>query len=451
MPEDGNTPEHWTTEIAELPQLRHAFNENAGALIPHDAGGVTPLHCFRLMFSCDIEKKILKRTGNLLGANRAFVPSYDDLHRFILIGLMMCINIRRDWRDHWKRDTLLADPNVTSLGSRDRFMWMLANLHPKPKQLWKLANRNFHAQWSPFEHVAVDESLIPFKGRYRHRVHIRGKPHATGIKLYCLADEEGFIFTIHQYRGIHQSVPEIVLNLLRTLPSSRYKVYCDAWYGSGTLAHVLLENDFHFNIACGNNKPAAVFSEFLDRGLVKNQVRYLQSIENPSLLAVSFYDKAKCHFMTDLFRPGMTSTRSGKQIPTIVEDYRLHMGNVDRANNLVQVCTWPHKNRRWTMACFWHLVAVCVSNARFLYTHLTDSYCTLPEFLHELITEWRYLIQKMQVTPQRPRHKLEKSDSRRRCEVCKYIDRNIGKTYLKCVDCDVYLHDTCSIEYHRSI
>jgi hypothetical protein len=41
------------------------------------------------------------------------------------------------------------------------------------------------AKWfyCPSSHVSCDESLLAFKGRYRFRQHIRGKPHATGLKV----------------------------------------------------------------------------------------------------------------------------------------------------------------------------------------------------------------------------------------------------------------------------
>jgi len=250
-----NAPKGWTKKLSSFPWLRNHFNTLKGPQIPSNFGECTPLNAFQLMFSWEVAEAVLKRTGLKLGANRMFVPSHEDLHRFIIASLIMCINVRRDWRQHWSSDQLYSNTAVQNLLTLQRFRWMLKNLHPKPAKLWKLANRNFQKYWKPYDHVSIDETLIPFKGRYKYRVHIRGKPKATGIKLYCLADERNYMYNIEQYRAESGRVEDIVERQLRTLPSKRYKVYCDAYYGSERLARILLRQGYWFNMACGVNKP----------------------------------------------------------------------------------------------------------------------------------------------------------------------------------------------------
>jgi hypothetical protein len=51
--------------------------------------------------------------------------------------------------------------------------------------------------WNPFQHLAVDEGMIPFKGRYVGRQHIRGKPHATGkTKKFILFSSSNYIWSL---------------------------------------------------------------------------------------------------------------------------------------------------------------------------------------------------------------------------------------------------------------
>ena len=46
----------------------------------------------------------------------------------------------------------------------------------------------FAAQFVPSEFVAIDECMIPFKGRWRGKQYIRAKPVKWGIKVDILAD-----------------------------------------------------------------------------------------------------------------------------------------------------------------------------------------------------------------------------------------------------------------------
>jgi hypothetical protein len=167
-----------------------------------------------------------------------------------------------------------------------------------------------------------------------------------------------------------------------------YHVFADAWYGSDILAEALLQKGYYFTLACGKNKPAPLFANFLQVGLVKGQVRYMESKKNPSLLAVAYHDRAKCQFLTNRNRPETTTNRHDETLPTVVEDYRQFMGPVDRVDRSGQKARWPHKSRRWTMAFFWYLLGLCVSNARIICVHQLGTKYKLSHFLHDLIEAW---------------------------------------------------------------
>ena len=52
--------------------------------------------------------------------------------------------------------------------------------------------KKFQDMYIPFPEIAVDETLLLFKGRFKHKQHIKGKPTSTGIKIYALNDKSGF-------------------------------------------------------------------------------------------------------------------------------------------------------------------------------------------------------------------------------------------------------------------
>jgi len=59
---------------------------------------------------------------------------------------------------------------------------------------------------------------------------------------------------------------------------------------------------------------------------------YVQHEDHPTLLAVSFHDRAKCHFLTNFHRPDNVTTRNDDSVPEVVQDDRQHIGSVDRVN-----------------------------------------------------------------------------------------------------------------------
>lgn len=140
---------------------------------------------------------------------------------------MMCVNTRPDYTMHWSSDPLLANQELKDLISRNHFSYILNHVQQEPQTLAQIANLNFRAHHYPIDHVCIDEGLICFKGRYQHRVHIRGKPNATGLKIYALADEIGYVYAFELYHVDRATVPEIVMGLLEKLPSKHFKVYHD--------------------------------------------------------------------------------------------------------------------------------------------------------------------------------------------------------------------------------
>lgn len=445
FPQRLKSPDNWTTEIANLRQTRHALPSEGGPDSLSDLGNMTCYKVFRLLWSDELDYHVLKRTNKRAKLH----VTQTALHRFILAGLVMCQNIRTDYKKHWASIDLYENVVVKQIISRDEFRNLLHHIHPKPKSMVSLANSNFQRYWSPCSHISIDEGLICFKGRYQHRVHIRGKPDATGLKVYGLADEKSYLYAFTLYEGQSQTVPQIILDLTKQLPHSNFKLYVDSWYGSPQLASTLLENGLYFTMACGKNKPTEVFKDYLDVQLSPGQCRYLQSQDHDELLAVSYNDRTKCHFLTNLWRPGMSENRKKQQIPDVVQDYRIHMGMMDRVDRSALKATWPHKNLRWSMAFFWYLLGLCVANAHKIYIHSTQNRISLTSFLGVLISEWREVLRNRSGAQSVTRHRLILSPSKSRCEVCKHVDPNIAKTRMLCTVCNVGLHPRCYAKYHK--
>ena len=446
-PENLEPPENWSTKISEISQTRHAVQIEGGPKSLPVSTSITCIKVFRLLWNEKFDDHIVKRTNK----RSSIKIDRSDLHRFLLAGIVMCQNIRTDYKKHWASDVLFENNVVKSIMARDRFRKILHHLHPKAQKLVDLANMNFQRYWTPYPHIAIDEGLVCFKGRFQHRVHIRGKPDATGLKIYCLADEKGYLYAFDLYQGEHSTIIGIVEKLVGQLPDFKYKLYLDSWYGSSDLANDLTEYDLYFTMACGKNKPASLFHEYLDKDLRKKQCRYLQSSQDENIIACSYNDRAKCHFISNQWRPAVTLNNKNQKIPSIVEDYRQHMGMVDRVDRSALKATWPHRNKKWSMAFFWYILGLCVSNAHKIYKVATSNNASLTFFLYQLTTEWMQQLNIGCGAPRKMLHLLEKRTSRGRCEVCRHIDRNIAKTRLFCIKCKVHLHSRCFAKHHSKI
>jgi hypothetical protein len=100
-----------------------------------------------------MEQHVLQRTCQKAMLNGDHMPLTEVLQRFLLAGLMMCVNVRSDFKLHWSSDSLLANQELKSLVSRNTFQSTLNLIHPDPQILVDTANLNLRAHWHPFDHT----------------------------------------------------------------------------------------------------------------------------------------------------------------------------------------------------------------------------------------------------------------------------------------------------------
>ena len=66
----------------------------------------------------------------------------------------------------------------------------------------------------PYEYITVDESLVPFRGRYRFKQHMPSKTAKYGLKYWCLYDAKtAYCLRIWPYLGTnHGAVRSVPLD-----------------------------------------------------------------------------------------------------------------------------------------------------------------------------------------------------------------------------------------------
>ena len=72
-----------------------------------------------------------------------------------------------------------------------RLKWLMDHINQKSSQLY-----------IPETEVAIDEVMVPFKGRVHFKQYIKMKPHKWGMKLWALAESKlGYICQVQVYCG----------------------------------------------------------------------------------------------------------------------------------------------------------------------------------------------------------------------------------------------------------
>jgi len=98
--------------------------------------------------------------------------------------------------------------------SRNRFELLLSNFHfannvsiarndriGKVRPLFDKLEGKYQKIFTPGEHIVIDETLIPWRGRLIFRQYIPNKAHKYGIKLFKLCSSTGYTWAMKIYSG----------------------------------------------------------------------------------------------------------------------------------------------------------------------------------------------------------------------------------------------------------
>eukprot|EP01133_Synstelium_polycarpum_P012229 gene12229-14322_t len=142
----------------------------------------------------------------------------------ILLGIVHFPQVKQYWD---KQDTTsivgLEKMIATVRRERFRFYQIKQNLYIDIGYPQRYFSGIFKSLWNTGTHIAIDETIIAFKGRYRFRQFIRGKPNSTGLKLYTIAD------MYNKYKG---AVDIADSHFNRYLSDHKHKKWTNAGFGA---------------------------------------------------------------------------------------------------------------------------------------------------------------------------------------------------------------------------
>lgn len=168
-------------------QTRHIFAGAPGACnIPFSqADGLSkPWQYIDLFLSAAFVTNVVEKTNEKLRSLSQPETNGDEISVYLWLRYYMGILNLPRLRLYWETDGIFGVPFVRDQLGRDRFLLLHANLSFDLHALEELVLSTCRKHWLPAQSVTLDEAIAAFRGRYRFKVLIRGKPHPTGLKLF---------------------------------------------------------------------------------------------------------------------------------------------------------------------------------------------------------------------------------------------------------------------------
>ena len=425
-----------------------------------------------------------------------------EMKGFLAAVMNMGIIKLPDLESYWKTSWISEIPFFRKLMPRNRFQeifWMLHVSHPDPslpakkidkvKQLLQLLVPKFREHYYPSKKLAIDETMIGFRGRFGAKQYTPKKTVKWGIKAFNVADSRnGYLLDTLVYTGADtldeaqpefESLPQparVVMHLMRHYLDSNHHLYTDRYYTSIPLTQALSSRNTSFTGTVMRNRVdlpdtirAKSFS--LKQGedvsfrcgqlMVK---AWRAKGKHKDLVMLSSSSSAKMIVVPALHR----TQRMLK--PECVHDYNNSMNGVDRSDQYSVSYPFVRKTRKWWRKLFFYLLEVSVVNSYIIYREVTQKKITHLQFRRSIveslaveylqqqesrrISVGRPLSQPLPIRLDKKLHLLEQRESRKECVVCS--DRRSGSRHTTTFFCKTCpdqptLHPTVCFERFHTL
>lgn len=465
----------------------------------------SPIHLFETMITDEMVDNIVFQT-NLYAeqSGKRYIPTTrKEMKAFLGINILMGIKRSPSYRDYWSNEIDLNDPFISRIMPVNRFSWLLGNLHlndnsvmplrgdERYDKLYKLRpflnsiGKTFEENFKPGQILAVDESMIKFKGRSSLKQYLPKKPIKRGYKLWVLADKSGYVIKFEIYTGKVSEGrqfdlgPSVVRRLTECLQEKHHSVYIDNYFVSVFLMEDLKNVGIN---ACGtiniDRKHLPKFKE--TKHMARGESEWF--ISNNGVSAMKWIDNKPVHLVSNFHDPSETTLVKRKQqdgnrinvtCPVAISDYNLHMNCVDKFDQRKSAYEISRKSRKWWHRIFFYLTDAAVVNAFAIHNCLPFERLDLKTFRRKIVFGLvgdQYVGQannspgpngQLKVSNSKTKVPVEirlsgsshqpARGNRRRCAVCSTKKKQVSTNWM-CVVCSVPLclskNKNCFQNYH---
>jgi Transposase IS4/DDE_Tnp_1-like zinc-ribbon len=471
----------WTSNLHDidlpLHRLRHPRQQS-----PSEE---TPLQLLQRFLPQSLMEEFARHT-NAAAPHDWRPTTADELYAFLGVHLFMGIARLPRTEMYWSHT--FANPLVTSLFSRDRFKQLLrffrvvapdeaaADRNPLPhvRSLAAKLNASFAANYTPSQHLALDEAMVAYKGRSPIKQYIPSKPHKWGYKIWCLSSDD-YLLHFEIYGG-KEGAPsdagatiDTVLRMTAVYQQRQHVLYTDSWFTSPALLDALAQRGIRLCGSVRSNRkgmPAIPAEEVqtLNRG------EWLQRQKGDVTVAV-WRDQRCMWLLYNHCSPGESSSLErwndfGRKVsvgcPRAIRDYFYRARSVDVLSQLHYAYPPGRKAQRCWPRLAWWLLDMCVINAFQLWSKGQQHRGQLrfrEELMHELLQQLPADVRPREhgAHPPPPHaaaaiHSSELAPRERDCKHCSHRPGNRKRTNYICSACQVHLClGQCFRTYHAGV
>lgn len=332
--------------------------------------------------------------------SRWYDTTVDELYVYFGIILAMGIVVKSRLEEYWgSTPDIFYTPGFSAHMNIDRFLLLSKCLHFNDNnnmrelkldfseaKLFKIQpilshlNKKFQDMYTPSQNIALDESLLMWKGLLDISQLIPNKAAVRGIKTYEICESQtGYLwrFAVHASKRcppkqvenpLEAATPAIVLQLIQGLEQKGYTLWIDNYYQSPCLARHLkslgfdcvgtLRTDRQFVPQALNSLTKRNMRPGQTAGLTSGDVDILVWRANNRVAMISTY------------HGNAQQTVRGSTKPILILDYNIMMGGVDKKDQLLAM--YPVERKRtsvWYKKLFRRLLNITVLNSYIIHHH----------------------------------------------------------------------------------
>ena len=408
------------------------FQEDVGLTIPVPQDALL-YDYFKLYLTREIIQKIVQETNRYaeqyLRANDSNIrrtslvknwkpTTGDEIQTFLGLCILMGLIYKpRIWM-YWSTDVFYSTPLFSQVMSRERFQFILRFLHfqnnedpnhnpqdPARDRLFKIRpmldmfHQRLKTVYKPPEHIAVDESLVLFKGRVLFKQYIKSKRARFGTKFYELATSDGILLDFIIYQGnmeplLVQPVGEgwllaerIPLTPIDPYLNKGHTLIIDNMYTTPILAKYLLRKSTKVVGTIRTNRknfpkdfPAA-FRQHLNILAMKYTAAKDKAQGKPKVV----------HMLSTKHDASMKDTHrrnaAGElvQKPEAILYYNHKMGGVDQIDQQLHSMQVMRKTYKWYQKVFFRLMMMSLLSSQMIYKSRGGKHDFM-HFIHDVIS-----------------------------------------------------------------
>jgi len=253
----------------------------------------------------------------------------------------------------------------------------------KVRPVIDILHESFHAATSTSEHIAIDEMMVPFKGKSYLKQYLKSKPKKWGFKIWVQASTNGYVHCFEMYQGASISkrsefgpIGDTVINLCHAIHGNNHKLFMDNLFTSVPLLRKLRSFNIYVLGTLRINRVHGIENNLVsDKLMERGSCSIATSDDN--ITVVRWKDTKLVHTISTyaVAIPEDTTMRydrkDRKRIevtrPLSIQEYNKFMGGVDLMDRMI--AHYPHgfKNKKWYLRVFFHFLNVSIVNSWIIY------------------------------------------------------------------------------------